>query len=270
MKFDLIIKDATLEEIANITQSLWVEKTAPEIEVAMSKACTVEELVAENPNIHVPTTQSEAYQVGKQVLNVAVQHQDGTVDTFSTEDVSGQLDSDGLPWDARIHSSSKKKKADGTWTRRKNVADSEFDSIKAQLLGSSVIPNGCTAPAPIVQTTPFQNVVAPTSQDVVVQMAPVSPFSPEQQAANTPVMPVMPTFLQRAPEAPVAQTYTMNDLFTKIQQGIGAGKLQPDAAVGLVNAINQSYGVKAVSLVDFAQRPDLIKACIDILVQAGV
>lgn len=255
MKFDLIIKDATLEEIANISDLL----NAP-------KNCTVQELVAENPNVHVPTTQTKAYQVGKAVVsNIEPE------EIPSMENVSGQLDSNGIPWDARIHSSSKKKKADGTWNRRKNITDADFDTIKAQLLNASVIPNGCTAPAAAVQTAPFANVVVPTSQDAIVSKVPsMNTFAPVQQAPETPTMPVMSTFLQRAPEAPVAQTYTLNDLFTKIQQGIGAGKLQPDTAIGLVQAINQAYGVKAVSLVDFAQRPDLIKACIDMLVQGGV
>ena len=39
-------------------------------------------------------------------------------------------DSEGLVWDERIHSSNKKKKADGTWVRRRGVTDEEYETIK--------------------------------------------------------------------------------------------------------------------------------------------
>jgi len=43
------------------------------------------------------------------------------------------FDAAGLPWDERIHSSTKSMKADGTWTRRKGVADTTIATVTAEL-----------------------------------------------------------------------------------------------------------------------------------------
>lgn len=49
------------------------------------------------------------------------------------------FDSSGLPWDARIHSGSKSVKAsDGTWTKRKGVADTLVASVTAELRARTV------------------------------------------------------------------------------------------------------------------------------------
>lgn len=64
-----------------------------------------------------------------------------------------ELDSEGLPWDARIHSGAKVKKADGTWKPLRGVDKDLVESIKAEL-GLSVaakppeIPTAPATPAP--------------------------------------------------------------------------------------------------------------------------
>ena len=73
-------------------------------------------------------------------------------------------DKDGLPWDARIHSSNHQMTAKGIWQRRRGVSDEEFNAVKNELLG--------------VQE-PVAPVVAP-----VVAPAPVAPMSPELAAVN--------------------------------------------------------------------------------------
>ncbi len=45
------------------------------------------------------------------------------------------LDKNGLPWDERIHSSSRAINADGTWRYRKNVPDETKQSVEAELRG---------------------------------------------------------------------------------------------------------------------------------------
>lgn len=60
-----------------------------------------------------------------------------------------ELDSDGLPWDASIHSSNKKKTADtGRWQRRRNVPDNVFDAKVAQLRAAVSVGNVAPPPAP--------------------------------------------------------------------------------------------------------------------------
>jgi hypothetical protein len=56
-------------------------------------------------------------------------------------------DKNGLPWDARIHSSSKALNADGTWRTRRGLAPGVLESVTAELKGGPVgVPAG-TPPA---------------------------------------------------------------------------------------------------------------------------
>ena len=71
-------------------------------------------------------------------------------DTPNTADVTGQVDSAGFPWDERIHSGSKSKKADGTWTYKKG-ASCLVPAVEAELRAKG---HGVAAPAAPVVTTP--------------------------------------------------------------------------------------------------------------------
>lgn len=53
-----------------------------------------------------------------------------------------ELDSNGIPWDARIHASTKTKTVKGEWKRRKGVDDTTFSGIVAELKGSDDIGEG--------------------------------------------------------------------------------------------------------------------------------
>lgn len=49
------------------------------------------------------------------------------------------LDADGLPWDEAIHSSNKKRNADGRWQRRRGVQDAVFDARAAELRAAMAV-----------------------------------------------------------------------------------------------------------------------------------
>lgn len=51
-----------------------------------------------------------------------------------------ELDSAGIPWDERIHSSGKSKNNDGTWKRKRGVEQAEYERILAELTLSSQVP----------------------------------------------------------------------------------------------------------------------------------
>ena len=63
-------------------------------------------------------------------------------------DVTGVVDADGLPWDPRIHSSSKQLVADGTWRKRRNTAKELFAEVEAELRGLSTVDAPVDAPIP--------------------------------------------------------------------------------------------------------------------------
>jgi hypothetical protein len=73
---------------------------------------------------------------------------------------SVDLDSAGLPWDNRIHSSGKTKVANGTWTKKRGVSPETLASVEAQLRAVMAVPAGgvqagnASTPAATVSTPP--------------------------------------------------------------------------------------------------------------------
>lgn len=71
------------------------------------------------------------------------------------------LDADGLPWDHRIHSSSKEKNKDGRWRAKRNLNDEGLvKRIEAELRATMAIPAPLPA-VPSVSQPPSAPVVAP-------------------------------------------------------------------------------------------------------------
>ena len=54
----------------------------------------------------------------------------------TSQPATGELDSEGIPWDARIHSSSKEKVANGTWRNRRGVDKNLVEQVKASYRGN--------------------------------------------------------------------------------------------------------------------------------------
>lgn len=67
-----------------------------------------------------------------------------------------KIDKSGLPWDERIHASTKGFTGDGLWRRKRGVSDSEYDGVIAQLRQLMNLP----APAPAAIAEPSAAVVA--------------------------------------------------------------------------------------------------------------
>lgn len=66
--------------------------------------------------------------------------------------IPGALDGAGLPWDERIHASTKTIKADGTWTKRKGASPPVVAAVEAELrarAGSGAAAPALTPPAAV-------------------------------------------------------------------------------------------------------------------------
>lgn len=134
---------------------------------------------------------------------------------------TGERDSEGLPWDARIHSSSKAKVAAGTWKFAKNLDDNFKMSVLAELRG------GHAKPAADPMALP----------DALKRTAPPPP------AASA------------APPPPATDgAVTFIDLMKKITGGIHSGKLTQASIIdacgvaGLSNAAALSQPANAVHI----------------------
>lgn len=213
----------------------------------------------------------------------------------SAEDVTGQVDAQGLPWDARIHSSNKKRKADGTWNKRRGVQEMEILRVEAELRanlkthfanGGSVLaqPNPVMA-APVAPLQPVMQPMAPVApvQPMVQPEAPVAPLQPmmpaptpatpvDAQAAYaafgvnpiSPVTPVVPA-VPAAPAMPLAGR-DFNGVLARVQRGCATGRINNEFITnGIIGAINATFNTSLNTLVDVSARADLVEQVHQIL-----
>jgi len=97
--------------------------------------------------------------------------------------ITPKLDSDGLPWDQRIHSASRAVNADGTWRQRRGVDQAVLDQVRAELKQTMSVPAPLAPPPPVVAPPPPPIVPAPPVQ------APDGPPSPPLSSNSAPVDP---------------------------------------------------------------------------------
>lgn len=88
--------------------------------------------------------------------DVIIRETEEDVTDDEVEPSEGALDTDGLPWDHRIHASTRSKNADGRWKLLRGVDKDVVAEIKAEYMGKSdTIPEN-TAPqkAEVISETP--------------------------------------------------------------------------------------------------------------------
>lgn len=151
----------------------------------------------------------------------------------TTTDTS-DVDSRGLPWDSRIHSSNKEKGKDGVWRRRRGVSEEVEAQVEAELRGQ--------VPAPAKQVPPFGSMNQQQYQQAVTP-APVAP-APMPTTEHRVALPAGPNVLAEAqipaqpmpnfaPPAPVQvlppNTYNVesfrNNLVNILNDLVVAGKI---------------------------------------------
>lgn len=206
-----------------------------------------------------------------------------------------ELDSTGIPWDARIHSGAvddngqHKKTAKGVWVKRKGCPDSEFETVSKELQtlmaaapntslpAGGVLGNPTNHPHQVAIPVPGQPdhyVVAPaTAPQAQAQPAPAA-TAPVGESA--PVMAAAPVVTQPAPVSPagVAPMPTLAPMptptpvaphdFTTLAQWIApqmesaGGKLKPEHVEHFCRqcGIVDGQGVGQFSLV--INRPDAV------------
>ena len=174
-----------------------------------------------------------------------------------------EFDKAGTPWDKRIHSSSKAVNEDGTWRRRRNLADITYTTVMAEL-AQRPGPGAAPSAAPVVTIPPVA--AAPTAPQVtvppvgVVDNGPVA--VPPAAVVPTPVMAAptadvpslpVPTIaavpaVPEAPAAPVAAApvaapepppqagMAFGALMIKVAEGMKAGKFTSDQLNAWVTA----------------------------------
>lgn len=192
---------------------------------------------------------------------------------------SGERDSKGMPWDGRIHASSKAVVADGSWRYKRGTGDTYINQIEAEIraaLGAPAVAVGGAAPAfgahpfseqpaPVVAPPAVQTVVAavPPAPIPAVAAVPPAPVAPAAVVAPPPAASVAVPVAPVAPVAPAAVVPTANGqtasgittyelLMAALPPKIVSGEL---TAAQMQEACEQ-YGVPSIAAL--GQRPDLV------------
>ena len=210
-----------------------VERTAP--------------LVTREPVTSITTDEEEV--VGQFDLNLAATQAPGI-----------EVDSAGMPWDYRIHASSRAKVADGTLRQRRNLDPNVLAQVQAEMLqvmglpiptaGSGSQQEEQPSADPIAEATPEQAFI-----DAVIPPPP-PPIAPSAVVPAAPVAIAPPPPSTPAGVATTAslssQPVTFPQLVTRITKMLAAKELTQGDIAGAC----QSLGIPHMPAL--ASRPDLI------------
>lgn len=176
-------------------------------------------------------------------------------------------DKNGLPWDARIHSSNHKLTDKGVWQRRRGITDMEFERVRNELLGLATEPTAPVAPVPTEPTAPIARVVAPQVT------APTPLVTPEIYAPQVaqPMAPVAPTTLMAQEAQPTPDVNVLfRTMFEKIKQGMTSGTFKANDVQALIAAINIQFGTQYQTLASVKDNAEVLQFIINDLNSKGL
>lgn len=145
-----------------------------------------------------------------------------------------ELDSDRLPWDSRIHSSSKKQNQDGTWRLKRGLDAALVERVKAELRTALA--------APAVPAAPEQPATTAAAPELTPEPSAGSVFGDHST-------PPPPPAAEPTPAAAPSDTPQNYAEFMTRMSTVSADR---------VNQVLQGLGVPNVALL--STRPDLIPA----------
>lgn len=178
-----------------------------------------------------------------------------------------EFDRAGIPWDARIHASTRGVNQDGTWKRRRNTDDVYYASIMAELAqrvagqqpsAPPAAPAAPASPAPVGIVDNGPVVIPPVpAAPATVPATPAPPMAAPVAAA--PAIPPAPAAavpaVPEAPAAPVAAPVTeapapvpvggmqFKDFMPRVSAAINAGKFDNNALKGYL----QQWGLTDIT-----------------------
>lgn len=179
--------------------------------------------LAPNPPLAAVAPSAAASDVGN-ATRTAQAPSTGSVTTAAV--VSADRDSDGLPWDARVHSETHKKNADDTWRYRRNLDAAVKAAVVAELRAAfpKLVNTGQMSLAPPAPTAP----PAP--------MAPPAPTAPVAPQPPVPVSNGLPLGLPNAPQPPAVLGF--RDFMSAINKAVEAGRMTNDQLNLACKAVN--------------------------------
>jgi len=138
-----------------------------------------------------------------------------------------EYDASGLPWDERIHASTKTKTAKNLWTRRRGVDDALVDAVESEL-------RGAIAPAPLPD--------------------PATLFAPQQSAATLPDPSTL--FAQQPVTAPIVNFASLTQ---RITNGFANGKIDASYLTTVCVRISYKFGVIVNTITDIMNNQEMVE-----------
>jgi hypothetical protein len=159
------------------------------------------------------------------------------------------LDKRGLPWDQRIHASTKTKKADGTWTARRNIDPALVPRVEAELLQLMSTARATDPPAPpAAPAAPVQAPPAPPAPGLHIPTLGTPPAPAAAPAAPVQAPPAPPASAPAVPNQP----NTFAELMTALTPLMASGRVTMEVIEGAL----KECGVPALPLL--GARQDLV------------
>lgn len=181
--------------------------------------------------------------------NVPTPPSAGTVPTGAPAASGLVLDSEGLPWDSRIHTEARSTNKDGTWRAKRGLNDeAKVKAIKAELLAAVA---AGTAAAPAVPTPPAAAAPASVPPVPTPDPAPTVPVPPVAGSTGVPVPP--PTTAQSPAAAPVQQTpKAYHELVMLVNPALSDNRITEAQVAAMLQSFPGVTGIPSL-----ATRPEL-------------
>lgn len=142
------------------------------------------------------------------------------------------FDSERMPWDARVHSETRKTNTDGTWRYRRNLDATVKAAVIAEL----------RAAFPKLVNTGQMSLAPPppgaTGTTHVPAEAPPAPVAPQPPTAPVPVPDGVPMGLPVAPQPGVLPALGFRDFMSAVNKALAANKLTQDQLTQACKAEN--------------------------------
>lgn len=256
VKIDTTNATAALDKLAAHPGAKWVEEDAVTTNVGESPSGGLRYFtVSPETGIEIPCEPMSANEFLDLVSSPAVP----VAPLAHAADPSG-LDSKGLPWDERIHSSSRKFNADGSWRYRKNVPDETKASVEGELRGlmaimaptiasTQAVSEACDAleammsaqpgvPAEVLADDVPTMEVMLESGPVEIPLAPVTPPAPPLPPVITSVEEIArgEVHAASAPHVPPAPTLPAARTYPDVVNLIMKNKITPETYVAIIGS----------------------------------
>jgi len=198
----------------------------------------------------MPVITSSDQNINANGQNAATSASEGVIVAHQTNTLV-QLDSEGLPWNERIHTSARTKIANGTWKLKRGITPDLVEIVKEELRALMAVPSkGIAFPGeatpPVLKVVQGYQVIA-TGNPPTGVVVPADPHSPINNGMTPPPPPTI--------DSPVILIRTgFVDFMQDITEQMSAGKL----TMGEILAACVGVGVSAPNLL--ATRPDLVPA----------